>query len=454
MRYVLLLLSSTIYRLISGRCTVEQLHNSPPHALSAGSPEEDEEHESESMYILLTGSLTITASSRRSRNSTIHLRGVSGPGHTLICRSTRDPSHQITALALDQSPPVAGQIRLASFLSSGEFVVFSVNHLLPLASSRKVMYIPTRRNARTSPIIRAVYHHPLLITLSKAFHFSIYDLSSDNITHMQTLSSFTSFPPSSLVLSTPSPTTYKLVLAYATPVYPAHWSVGATELIIAGVANATVVPPTSPSSTQASTAQAFLPPADSLSVISTRTTRTFDVPQGWIDERKLFSMREQWSRKVVRVSDIQTDGKWVVLAPGPPLPLSSRPSSSNSPPLPTTSSLHSPTSLQLYRLSFPSGSNSVSSAPPKLTFVRTLHGQIGPVTGLALADGRCVSLGLNGSVWVWDLEVGTETEVTGPELELDHYPMDDGVTGGSVIFDERRIITALAGKVVVRRFDI
>ena len=89
--------------------------------------------------------------------------------------------------------------------------------------------------------------------------------------------------------------------------------------------------------------------------------------------------------------------------------------------------------------------------------MRTLHGQIGPVSALALADGRCVSLGVNGSIWVWDLEGGTGAEVSSGESidpndlgSLDVSPF----TKGSIVFDERQIVTAHSGGVEVRRFDV
>jgi len=392
-------------------------------------------------HILLTGSLTITASSRPRSSPEIHLRTPNMPTHTLSCGVLRseEPTH-ITALALDQSPPESeSQCRLASFLSSGRFSIFVIDYRLPSNSIRSLTYTPVVKTSRTSPIIEAVYHQPLLITLSQAFHLSIYDLFSDTISHRQTLTSFTSFPPSSLVLSAPSVANYKLVLAYAIPVYPAHWSVGATELIISGSSCDRTAPPTG---------------SELLNVIKTRTTRAFDVPSGWIDENKLRTMREQWGRKVHRVAHTQTDGKWVVLAPATTyLPPSAsqpitNPSLGYDSPL-VSSSLHSPTSLQLYRLSLPS--NPSSSSSPKLTFVRCLFGPSGPVSALALADGRCVCLGANGSIWVWDLEsnnIGTEV-ARAPNLE-------EGNRGerGNVIFDERRIISAGPDGLVTHRFDI
>ena len=89
--------------------------------------------------------------------------------------------------------------------------------------------------------------------------------------------------------------------------------------------------------------------------------------------------------------------------------------------------------------------------------MRSLHGQTGPVSALALADGRCVSLGLNGSIWVWDLEGGTGAEVAAPDsvsIDSGLNLGDDRLVKGTVVFDEKRIITAGASGVVVRRFDV
>ena len=103
-----------------------------------------------------------------------------------------------------------------------------------------------------------------------------------------------------------------------------------------------------------------------------------------------------------------------------------------------------------------------------MTFVRTLHGQIGPVSTLALSDGRCVSLGVNGSIWVWDLEGGTGTEVSAGVTEIRDDEDEDArveaweavkmrlVCGakGAVVFDDRRIVSSSGNGVEVRRFDV
>ena len=416
-------------------------------------------------HIILAGSLTITAASSPSQNPTIIITFPLDRQQRLTLKSSQQEIVAITALALDQSPPTSGHMSLAGFLSTGEFSVFEFNHTAPLDPLNKFSYKPLGPYPRAaSPIIKAVYHHPLLVTLSQSFSLCLYDLSSGLIRLTQTLNSFTSYPPASLVLSMLSRTTYKLVLAYAVPVYPGHWSVGATELIISK--SSTSLTNSSLASSPAFSEEFNHTLLSSMRVITTRTIRAVDVPLGWVDENKLRAMREQWSRKVSRVADAQSDGKWLVLAPGDEIqecghssPVCSS-SSSDSPPSDISSSnsisssLHSPTGLQLYRLVLPAQSNSVSASPPKLNFVRTLYGQTSPVTALALADGRCVSLGLNGSIWVWDLEGGTGAEVAPPN---DSITIDDPnwqSTKDTVSFDERQIITAYAGKIVVRRFDI
>ncbi len=279
-----------------------------------------------------------------------------------------------------------------------------------------------------------------------------------------------------MVLSAPSPDTYKLVLAYAIPVYPQHWTAGATELIISNprmvvASSYNPLPSDSPPSCESSS------PYDVLTILSSRTARAVDVPFGWIDERRLRVMREQWCRKVTRVADIQTDGKWVILAPGDQISciedhLEALQRSTPCPSYPSPTSrtkgpddivntltgpfLHSPTSLQLYRLIFPP-QKPFSSSRPRISFVRTLHGQTGPIAALALSDGRCVSLGFNGSIWVWDLEVGTGAQVAAANLNsVEHLALgpNSEPIRGSVSFDERRLIIAQGDNIVARRFDV
>ncbi|KAG1724091.1 uncharacterized protein EDB91DRAFT_1331223 [Suillus paluster] len=436
-----------MYRISSnwknGRCAIENFTNA------------EETHQAEAplafprQHVILAGGFTI--SSTESGRSSLLVRDNNGVSRTLLCRSTLATSTaNISAVALDQSPPSLSSshvLRLAAFLTTGEFSIFEHDHSsMSLTTSPKQTYVPSSPH-RASPVTHAAYNHPLLVTLSHSFTLMIYDLSNDCITHTQTLTSFTSHPPTSLVLSAiPSAASYKLIMAYAIPVYPSHWSVGATELIISpsGVIprKRTFVPSSSESSQ--------LGPFE---VSVTRSARAFDVPQGWIDEQKLQLMRDQWGRKVKQVADTQTDGKWVVLAPGDVTdvsPISQGSSEAGTapqqphlqPPYISPPS-HSSSHLQLYRLHVPPVSSS-SVHTPRLTFVRTLHGPSGSVSALSLADGRCVSLNTNGAIWVWDLEGGNGTEVAGP-VEGSFAGTISASKYGTIAFDERRI---------ERRFDI
>ena len=423
----------------------------PGRPITAPNASENEFH------IILAGPLTITASSKPTYLPEVLISNQLNHHQTIPCykHPRQDDPVSMTAMALDQSPPASGLLSLACFLSSGEFFIFEFSPAAPFQPpARKYLYRPSPRMSSLPPTFQAVYYHPLLISVSEDFSLSIFDLSSGNVQLAQTLTSFTSYPPASLVLSSPSSMVFKLVVAYSIPVYPRHWSVGATELIISkGSATSGL----GTSSSSSSFREAYKGPlASMMAVTSTRTIRAFDVPSGFVDQASLRTMREQWGRKLLNVADTQTDGKWVIIAPGAGLhfnhtdsrPTASPPSTST----PSSSSFHSPTGLQLYRLVLPAQSNSVSASPPKLNFVRTLHGHDSPVAALALADGRCVSLGQNGSIWVWDLEAGTGAEVASADVALtDVVPHS---ARGTVSFDERRIVSAYSGKVVVRRFDI
>ncbi|KAI0063673.1 hypothetical protein BV25DRAFT_1883533 [Artomyces pyxidatus] len=401
----------------TGRCHVSQLR-------AQDEPDDDpqlngqERELSGRTHMILSGTHTIFASSQPSHSPTITLLTPSGQVQTIHSPPARPQPHpvQITALAVDQSPPdaLSSVTRLAVCFSNGEFAVHTL-------SARTHSYTPALRTARTAPIEQAAYHHPLLLTLSQSFALSVYELTDNGGVHLaHILTSFTSFPPASLVLTTPEPQLYKAVLTYASPVYPKHWSIGVTEVLLSAA-------PPEPAG------------AASIRLLSTRSTRAFDVPPGFVDAAKLRGVREQWGRKVGGVAAAQTDGRWVVLAPAAASTLfsSAAPSSTFANLAPTS------VPLQLYRLSFPP-----LPAPPKLVFVRSLHGQTGAVAALALADGRCVSLGVDGRIWVWDLEGGAGAEVAQGEMGADAFAK------GSVVFDDRRIVSAGARGVVVRNFDV
>ena len=265
--------------------------------------------------------MIISATSRPSNHPTITITREPNEHHTIPIPYHDDGSHwpSITSLALDQSPPVSGDLSVACFLQTGEISISEFNHTAPSNAIQKYTYQPAQRRLRSQNVIHAVYYHPLLVTLSINFSLAIYDISTGVIRHTQTLSSFTSYPPASLVLSCLSPMVFKLVVAYSIPVYPRHWSVGATELIIARSAgSSTATPSGSTIFSSASFREDYKYPVSStISVISSRTIRAFDVPTGWVNDASLRAMREQWGRKLTCIADAQTDGKWVILAPGP-----------------------------------------------------------------------------------------------------------------------------------------
>lgn len=379
---------------------------------------------------------TIVYSSVGSSSPTIRLVAPGRQTHTMDVTSCNTDDHtRIAALALDQSTPCSHSrhTRLASFLSTGEFSIFSVDQNLLTASSRVLTYLPSQRTERTTPIIQAAYYHPILLTLSATFDLSIYDLSEHGkVKHTQTLTSFTAYPPTSIIISPPHGTRniLKVVLVFSVPVYPRHWSVGVTELLVKlgdDLGGVLTLP----------------------TLISTRTVRSYDLPFGWIDQEQFRISREQWGRKVEKVVDTQTDGKWVVLAPlsastTSPSYWRSRPTSFSN-------------ALQQYRLTLPP---TPSTSTPKLTFVRYLYGPESDVEKIWVADGRCVSLSVNGGIWVWDLEERPRgvkgsresTWLEGAQVEIgDDAPWKGR---GSVVFDERRIVTVRGGEVELRRFDV
>jgi hypothetical protein len=307
--------------------------------------------------------------------------------------------------------PSTQSSRLAVFLSTGEFSVYLVSHPTPSASSRLLRFVPRVRAPKPIPIISAAYHHPLLITLSATFRLSIYDLSGSKPRITETFSSFTSYLPASLSLSlvpssSSSTDAYKLTLAYSVAVYPAHWSVGATEFLIS---------------------------TSTLCVTSTRTARACEIPFGFIDAETERVMRAQWGRRVGEAIDvaIDPDNRWVILGPG-------------------ADAGTAPNALQLYRLHMPLGGG--AGAQPRLTFIRHLHGLSGPVARLAAGSGRCVCMGADGSMRVWDLGSGMGAEICGAESLSDHEP--ETSRSAALVFDDRKVISVRHHTTRVWRFDI
>lgn len=443
----------------------EHLENdSPmPSASSTSNVDRDQAH------IILADGLTITASSRPSPNPpvliTTHREGVTATYqlHSSCGSSSTTLSH-VTALSVDQgrtqtSPSEDRVLRVVAFYSNSTFAIFSI----PVANPSSFTEFATLRRPRTAATIsHAAYHHPLLVGLSDDFTLSIYGVRErdgergPSAACLQTLKSFTSFPPSSMVLSSrpsspsqPGHLTYKLVLSYAVPIYPSHWSLGVSDLTIlrrgpdciveharSVKASSSRLPPSpavpgsasSPSPRKRNARRVSAPVApvveDELAPIGYAEADNEELQRA----RELMALeREQWARKVARVVATETDGRWVVLA-----------------------GEQDGAALQVYRL---------SSRAARLVFVRNLFGHRSVVTALAVADGRCVSLGKTGEVWAWDLESGTGVEVDGPPdnehgcrgLLHDSAALQPMPT---IAFDERRILSRSGNAVQIRRFDL
>lgn len=258
------------------------------------------------------------------------------------------------------------------------------------------MYTLSDRRARSGTIIQAAYHHPLLVVLSSRFDLSIYELQASGtgehyeIHLRQTLTSFTSHLPTSLVLSMPSSDIYRLLLAYTVPIYPEHWTAGITEVMIS-----------------------------SFTVQSSHSTTAFDLGSTWVSLAPELSdiLNEQNDRKLASVSSVSTDGRYVVLAS------------------------RSTNSIQLFRLSSKSKNQGI-----KLVFIQNLYGHSSPVQALAVSDGRCVSLS-RGSLWAWDIERDTNVEI---QTQISR----DAPVSSKVIFDERRILVVSGDRIIINRFDV
>ncbi|KDQ10137.1 hypothetical protein BOTBODRAFT_36569 [Botryobasidium botryosum FD-172 SS1] len=343
-------------------------------------------------------------------------------------------NESISTLSIDQSSHSTSThpipVRFASFSSSGSFHVFSITRdHTNISDSHQLTH--SRTPNRRTPIMHAAYHHPLLVTLSATFQLSIYTLPPSSLsgtpqspTLKHTVTSFTSFPPASLTLtrtlSAASP--YKLTIAYTAPVYPAHWSAAVAEISMGPDGG----------------------------ILSSRNISA--VTMGWgmgapMDEddveavEEMERAKEQWGRKLRDVVCTESDGKWVVLAGGD-------------------------NTLQVYRLQ-----RRGSNADPRLMYQRVMLGHTASIAALKVADGRCVSAGRDGCVWVWDLEEGWGVEVPrtprAPPIPAPASPLStlsisaesslrsDVLIPQKITFDERKIVCAFeGGRVESWRFDI
>ena len=113
-------------------------------------------------------------------------------------------------------------------------------------------------------------------------------------------------------------------------------------------------------------------------------------------------------------------------------------------------------------------------------YSHSLYGHTAGIAALRVADGRCVSIGREGGLWVWDLEAGGSavgvsigSRTSGNvEPESDTEAGDFGLASSSigdtdsqqmphlsgapphVVFDEQRVVASLGGGVDMWHFDL
>ncbi|KAF8757214.1 F-box-like [Rhizoctonia solani] len=211
----------------------------------------------------------------------------------------------VTSLCLDHS---SANIRLAIFYSDHTWAIHTVDYerrcsTTDFTSSR------SRDLVSNTTIVKAVFHHPLLITLSSSFRMCIYYLPTPPAPPVlkHTLSSYSGFAPLTMTLARyRTPDQYRVLLAHASPIYPAHWGPSATDIMIS---IQSILNP--------SQSNALSPMTPGVRILSSSSTNS-QLPVGWIPDGSPDGIPEElrlrWLRKVSYVSGIQTDGRFVVFA--------------------------------------------------------------------------------------------------------------------------------------------
>ncbi|KAG8997186.1 hypothetical protein FRB93_000472 [Tulasnella sp. JGI-2019a] len=308
-------------------------------------------------------------------------------------------SNQIACIALDHSTitsqvsalHAAVDIRVACLYNTGAFMVLSIPDHNPERTSILHSVQPAARSTG-SGAREAVYKHPLVISISLDSELAIWDLRSPT-RPIHKLLSYISFPPLSLSLSSTS-NTWKLLVAHCAPVYPSHWLPAASEITLEEEAGR-------------------------FRVVGSRKTPSLAASSGWVTEQESREMEIEWSKKLGRVEIMETDGKFLVIAGVDSV-------------------------LQLYRVYY----------KPKfrLSYVSTLTGHTFGIDTLTVTDGRCVSVGKDGKLRIWDLEGGWASQVTTAfELQNTETPKMRGLA-----FDERRVVIldSVTGALQIWRFDL
>lgn len=244
-------------------------------------------------HLLLAGDLTIHASNQPSLNPTVYVfRSSINSGLLIPYQPSPNLLVSVTALALDHS---SANIRIAIFYSDSTWTIHTIDY------ERHTSTLVYSHTAIAGlPIIQSAYHHPLLVTITPTFRMSIFYLPPASAPPVlkYTLSSYSGFSPLTMTLSRyRTPDQYRVLLAHASPIYPAHWAPSATDIMLSMPHSDT--------------------PSATVKILSSASTNN-NLPLGWIPDGTPDGVPEElrlrWSRKVSHASGIQTDGKFVVFA--------------------------------------------------------------------------------------------------------------------------------------------
>jgi hypothetical protein len=300
-------------------------------------------------------------------------------------------SIRVSTFALNQAGLSSKEVQMAVFYARENRA-----HHISIFGITSGLQGARRLKAHTSHVnhgyaTHAAFHSSLLVALTSTFQLEMYQVTEDTIQPLQTMSSFSSFPPSSLTLCR-TQSAYKILLSYAVPIYPQHWSVATTELSV----------------------------REGEDKVMSRTIRVFN-PTSATWEDMLPSERVQSTSgssprhgaKMASVAAVETDGRWLVVAP----------SDDNL--------------MEVYRIK-----------QNRLVHARTLLGPHHATVGLAVSEGRCVSVSRDGVAWVWDLDGGW-----GVEVQSERFFEGAVEPGARVVFDERQIAVGCNGRVQIVRFD-
>ena len=300
-------------------------------------------------------------------------------------------SIRVSTFALNQAGQSGREVQIAVFYArenrAHHISIFGITSGLQGARGLKAHRPETNHGYAT----HAAFHSSLLVALSSTFQLEMYEVTEDKIQPLRIMESFSSYPPTSLTLCR-AQSAYQILLSYAVPVYPQHWSVATTRLSV----------------------------REGEDEFMSRTIRVFNpTSASWEDippsERvqSTSGSPPRYGPKMASVAAVETDGRWLVVAP----------SDDNL--------------MEVYRIK-----------QNRLVHSRTLLGPHHATVGLAVSEGRCVSVSRDGIAWVWDLEGGWGVEVQSE-------PFFEGVVEphARVVFDERQIAVGCNERVMIVRFD-